>query len=165
MKTLIVMRHAKSSWEEPELEDIDRPLNKRGRRDAPFMGKVLELKGVRPGMIVTSPAVRALTTAQAVAEELRYPADSIKTEQRLYEASAGQLLDVVRSWSDPVDNVLLIGHNPGLTDCINQLTCAEIANFPTSGIMSIDFDVKHWKDVKEAGGQMRYFEYPKKYMK
>lgn len=164
MKTLIVMRHAKSSWEQPALADIDRPLNKRGRRDAPFMGKMLQLKGVRPGIIFASPAVRTLSTAQSVAEELEYPVDHIKTEKGLYEASAQQVLDIVQSWTDPVDNVLLIGHNPGLTDMVNQLTCAEIENIPTAGIVSIDFDVDHWKDVQGMGGSLRYFEYPRKYM-
>lgn len=165
MKTLIIMRHAKSSWEESDLADIDRPLNKRGKRDAPFMGKMLQLKGVHPGVIFSSPAVRTLSTAQAVAEELGYPIDHIKTDDRLYEASAQQLLTIVQSWTDPVDNVLLIGHNPGLTDIANQLTCAEIENIPTAGIASMDFDIEHWSEVKGMGGTLRYFEYPKKYMR
>ena len=165
MKTLMLMRHAKSSWKDEKLDDFDRPLNRRGRRDAPFMGKILALKSIRPGMIVSSPAVRALATAIAVAEELGYPANYLKTEKRLYEAPARQILQVIREWTDPVDNVLLVAHNPGLTNLANLLACAELANIPTAGIVSVDLDVEHWSDTGEGRGNMRWFEYPKKFLR
>ncbi len=163
MKTLLLMRHAKSSWEDTALDDFDRPLNDRGRRNAPFMGAFLKHNAVEPGMIVSSPAVRALSTALVVAEAIGYPAARVTTDRRLYDASARQIADVVGEWSDYPDTVLLVGHNPGLTHLVNLLTGARLDNVPTAGIAFIDLDIQRWSDVRDAIGRLRLFEYPKKY--
>src|SRR2546421_80442 len=100
MKTLTLARHAKSSWDDLELSDFERPLNKRGRKDAPFMGELLHSRGFRPDLIVSSPANRALTTARIIAEELEYPLDRIIVNEKLYEADSGDILNVARATDD-----------------------------------------------------------------
>ncbi len=163
MKTLLLMRHAKSSWDNPDLDDFDRPLNNRGRRDAPFMGALLREQGILPDVITSSPAVRAFSTARAVAGALSYAENRITTDTRLYDASASEILAVVGEWSNAAGAVLLVAHNPGLTHAVNMITGAGLDNVPTSGIAVIDFDVKSWNATGQAKGRLRLFEYPKKY--
>lgn len=163
MKTLLIMRHAKSSWDEIGLRDSERPLNKRGKRDAPAMGALLRERNFRLDRIVSSPAVRALCTAEAVAEQMQYSSEAIVQENRLYEASAIQLLMVVYSWDDAWNTVLMVGHNPGLTQFVNQLTGMGVDNVPTAGIVTIKYAVEQWRDIGNVKGQIHSFEYPKKY--
>lgn len=163
MKTLLIMRHAKSSWEEEGLRDRERPLNKRGRRDAPAMGVLLRERNFRVDCIISSPAVRALSTAEAVAEELQYGKDGIEQDARLYGASSAQMLMVIHSWESRWNTVLMVGHNPGLTHLVNQLTGMGVENVPTAGIVTIRYAVEQWCDIGEVKGQIHSFEYPKKY--
>lgn len=163
MKTLILMRHAKSSWDDSSLDDFDRPLNRRGERDAPFMGGILAGKGVKPDTIVSSPAVRAFATAQAVAEAIGYNLQDIRTDKKLYDASAHRILDIVRGWTDPARSALLVAHNPGLTLLLNLFAGEAISNIPTAGVAAIEFGAEHWSDIQAGEGKMLWFEFPKKF--
>ena len=139
MKTLYLIRHAKSSWKLSNLSDFDRPLKKRGISDAPLMGSVLKQKGVKPDLMVSSPANRAISTAKLVAKELGYPQMEIEQNKGIYHAYITDLLKIVQSIDDKHNTVCLFGHNPGFTDLANFLTGTTIFNVPTSGVCGITF--------------------------
>lgn len=161
VKTLYVVRHAKSSWDDLSLSDFERPLNRRGKRDAPRMGKRLKEKKVVPDLMLSSPAKRALSTCEEIAHALEYPKEKIKTDRKLYHADEGSLLEVVRSLKDKHDVAFIFGHNPGLTDFVNALMNATIGNVPTCGIAACELDVETWQDVDWGMGKMLFFDFPK----
>ena len=163
MKTLFLVRHAKSSWDNPSLSDFDRPLNKRGKHDAPFMGKLLKSKDIIPDFIVSSSAVRAVTTARHFAEAFEIPKNLIQLEENLYDAEIKDILTVIRGCDDQYNSLMLFGHNPGLTECANYLCQHPIDNIVTAGVYSIGFNVGTWKKVDHGNGTFRFYEYPKKY--
>ena len=146
MKTLYLVRHAKSSKDDPSLADRDRPLADRGRKDAPMMGKRLAKRDVKPDLLVSSPALRALTTAQLMADEIGYARKKIVVDDRLYGSSADGLLAVVRALDKRVDRVMLVGHNPEFTELAHRLS-SDIADMPTCAIAEFRFDTKTWSDV------------------
>jgi len=162
MKTLILVRHAKSSWKDGSLPDRKRPLNKRGKRDAPTMGQRLAEQGVEVELMISSPATRAMATAEAMAEELDYPWDGIVTEERLYEADAEEILTVVEEQDDWIDRLMVIGHNPGLTALANILSRSDLENIPTCGVVELAYDVDKWVEIVEARPVRFAFDYPKK---
>lgn len=159
MKTLYINRHAKSSWDNPRLNDFDRPLNKRGQKDAPKMGKVLNDKGIQPGLFLSSPANRAITTARLIAKEVDYPIADIEEDKRVYGASAHELIHILKEQDDEVESIILFGHNPELTTLANMLTGVAIDNIPTCGFVHIEFDVGNWSDIDH--GRLVAFDYPK----
>jgi phosphohistidine phosphatase len=165
MKKLYLIRHAKSSWDDPEMDDFVRPLNDRGKKDTPRMGKRLKEKGITPDLMISSPATRALDTCTAIAKALDYPQEKIKTDKRLYHASEEELLKVVQELKDrPKDEeetVLLFGHNPGLTNFVNELLRENIANIPTCGIVAAKLNIKSWRDAKFGCGEIESFDFPK----
>jgi phosphohistidine phosphatase len=163
MKSLYVVRHAKSSWADPDKSDFDRGLNERGKRDAPRMAKRLKEKDIHPDLILSSPAKRAFSTAKRIAEVLSYPKKNIKTDQKLYHASEDTILSVIHSIKDKHNTVLLFGHNPGLTDFVNTLVAEEtnIDNVPTCGVVAFNLFVELWQDVSWASAKMLFFDYPK----
>lgn len=163
MKTLYVIRHAKSSWDAPDMDDFERPLNARGKRDAPRMGKRLKEKEIHPDLVLSSPAKRALATAKRIAKVIGYPSESIKTDRLLYHGDEETILAVVQGLKDKYKNVMLFSHNPGLTDFVNTLMNGEldIDNVPTCGIVAFQFAVEDWKDVTWGKGNMLFFDYPK----
>lgn len=163
MKTLYVVRHAKSSWDDTDLADIDRPLNERGKRDAPRMAKRLKEKSIHPELFLSSPARRAFSTARRIGEVVGYKKDHIKTEKKLYHASENEIFNVVRGLSDKSGSVMIFGHNPGLTDFVNELlnTKQFIDNIPTCGIVAFSFSTKSWADVSKENAQLLFFDYPK----
>jgi len=163
MKELYLMRHAKSDWSGNYVSDFERTLNKRGKKAAPLMGKVLHKMGIVPDLIVSSPATRAKLTAEAVAEALKYPLEKIVFVEAIYEASAKTLLEVVHALPESADRVLLVGHNPGMTDLVNRLGDAALENLPTAGVVGIGFDTDAWQKVQLHAGKVLFFEYPKKY--
>jgi len=156
------MRHAKSDWSGYYTSDFERTLNKRGLNDAPMMGEVLSKK-ISPDLIVSSPAVRAKMTAETVAEKLGYPKESIRFEKAIYEASASDLIQIIQTLPMNAEEVLLIGHNPGLTDLINRLGDVRLDNLPTAALVGFLFDVEDWQKVEPGSGRYLFFEYPKKY--
>jgi len=163
VKRLYIIRHAKSSWDNAELRDLDRPLNDRGLKDAPRMGKRLKERGVHPDLMVSSPAVRALETCRAFAKELGYPEDRIKIDKRVYHAAEEQLLTVIKDCKklqDP-EVILVIGHNPGLTEFANRLLDDAIDNIPTCGIVAGELNIQSWEEVSWGCGEREFFETPK----
>lgn len=150
MKTLVLVRHAKSSWDDASLPDRDRPLNSRGKRDAPKMGRRLaDLVGT-PDLIVSSPATRALATARIIAELVDYPVDGIREDERIYQAGPTEILDVIRGLEDERVRVFLFGHNPGLTELVNELSEPAIDNVPTCGVVEFGLSTERWADVSRA---------------
>jgi phosphohistidine phosphatase len=165
MKTLIVVRHAKSSWDNPGLSDFDRPLNERGERDAPRMAKRFKEKEITINAMVSSPAVRAFTTCRVFAGVLGFPDERIKTSKDLYHAGDEMILNLVRGLKDqPMENdvVMIFGHNPGLTEFVNNLVEEDIDNVPTTGVVCCKLNVERWRDVKSGCGEMEFFDYPKR---
>lgn len=163
MKNLILIRHAKSSWDDPALDDRDRPLNGRGKRDAPLMGAVLKERGLSPDRIVSSPARRALKTAKSIATAIGHPVGEIALDERVYLAEATTLLEVIQQFPETARQVVMFGHNPGFTELVNLLTDAGIGNVPTCGVASIEFSVASWSAVSPGSGRLGYFDYPKRH--
>jgi len=161
MKHLILVRHAKSSWKDPNLDDHERPLNKRGERDAPRMGARLAKREILPDLIVSSSAVRALETARIVAKKLGYRRKKIVVESRVYGASVTDLLEVIREGDDAVKTLMLFGHNPDLTELANRLGAREIDNIPTCGVLQLGFDTDKWQKVGEVAGREMLYDFPK----
>ena len=162
MKSLTIVRHAKSSWKNRGLSDRERPLNKRGNRDAPIMGQRLAAAGIRPSQIISSPAVRAWTTARIFAKELGYPTEFLQREDGLYLASLDNLLDVIATQDSGFNNLMLFGHNPGLTDLVNYLVPGLTNNLPTAGVVSVELDCDDWMLYDKPPVQLILHDYPKK---
>jgi phosphohistidine phosphatase len=146
VKTLFLVRHAKSSRDDPTLSDKERPLNDRGRRDAPRMGERLVKHGVKPDLILSSPAVRALATAEIIAGKLDYKVKDIVVDERLYAAAPDDLLEIVRELGDKPKQVMLFGHNPELTELAHRLS-SRITDLPTCAVAEFSFDTKSWSSV------------------
>ncbi|RZK11741.1 MAG: histidine phosphatase family protein [Hymenobacter sp.] len=162
MKTLYLMRHAKSSWSFDDLSDRERPLNDRGRDDAPLIGQALAKRHLTVDLLVSSPAVRALSTAVLVARELKYPHDKIQVEPRIYEADLDTLLAVVHELPDAAGSVLLTGHNPTITDVANYLSPSPLSGeMPTAGVLCLHFKTEHWAEVTQANAEFYFFDSPK----
>jgi phosphohistidine phosphatase len=160
MKTLTLVRHAKSSRDDPGLPDRDRPLNDRGRHDAPAMGQRLAGRGAKPELVVASPALRALTTAQLVADGLGLARGKIVVDERLYASSAGRLLEVVRALDARLERVMLVGHNPEFTELAHRLSNS-IEDMPTCAVAEFRFDVGSWSDIGNAAPAKVTFDTPK----
>lgn len=162
MKTLYLCRHAKSSWKQPGLDDFDRPLNKRGKKDAPLMGELLEDKGIKPDLIISSPAKRASKTASIIASAVCYDKDKINFKDEIYEASGEELLEVIKGIDDKFNTVMIFGHNPGLTMLHNYLSKHYIDNIPTCGVVALQLK-SSWKDIDKYSAKFLFFEHPKLY--
>ncbi|MHA6246407.1 SixA phosphatase family protein [Pontibacter sp. CAU 1760] len=163
MKTLYILRHAKSSWDFEELSDHDRPLNKRGRNDAQLMGQELAGRGVEPTLIISSSAVRALTTATLVGKEIGYDADDIVVDENVYGAGKEDLLNVVQNAPPDVEALMLVGHNEALSEFANMLAPEHIASLPTTGIVALEFDCDDWHDIDKSIASMLFYDFPKNY--
>jgi phosphohistidine phosphatase len=165
MKNLYLIRHAKSSWDDPNLDDFDRPLNERGEKDAPRMGRRLKEKKITPDIVVSSPAMRALETCKIICDVLGFDKKKIIERQSVYHASEEEILKVVRSIKDRrgdnEENVLLFGHNPGLTDFANRLLNEHIVNIPTAGIVAAQLKIDKWSKTDWGCGKLLFFDFPK----
>lgn len=164
MKTLYLIRHAKSSWKHDYLADFDRPLNKRGKHDAPLMGRRLKQHGM-PGLFLSSPAKRAIRTAEVIANETGYPPEQIRTDEAIYLAGEKSLLKIICRVEDRFDSIALFGHNPGFTLLANLLSNESVENIPTCGIFCIGFNIDTWREVAAGKGKMIFFDYPKRHVK
>ena len=165
MKKLYLVRHAKSSWDNIEMGDFDRPLNDRGEKDAPHMAKLLKHRDVVPDRMITSTAVRALSTCLAFAKVFDFDKKKITAEKRLYHASAETIIKILESLpehKDEEDVVFVFGHNPGITEFANELMNVTIDNIPTCGIVEATLDIENWKDISFGCAKMDSFDYPKK---
>ena len=162
MKTLTIVRHAKSSWKDTTLRDRERPLNKRGKRDAPEMGRRIHAHGIRPSLIVSSPALRAWTTAKAVAEAINYPREFLQKEDDLYLGSVDRILDVIVAQDNGFNNLMLFGHNPGFTDFANFLVPGLTHNLPTAGVVCVEIDQDDWNLYERPATKLLVHDWPKK---
>ena len=160
-KTLSLVRHAKSSWDAPNLEDHLRPLNPRGQRDAPLMGTRMADRKLHPSLIISSDAERAISTARIIAAKLRYAADNIVTDDDLYLASPATILRVLAARAGQHSNVILVGHNPGITSLANSLSNARIDNMPTCAAFCVEFDIDDWRELPAQTGTLAWFDFPK----
>ncbi|MEW5986102.1 MAG: histidine phosphatase family protein [Chloroflexota bacterium] len=147
MKTLLLLRHAKSSWDEPQLADHERPLNERGRRDAPRIGQLLRQEQLLPDRIVTSTAVRAMKTAEAVADASGY-GETITATRALYQADPPAFVAVLRALPDSCQSVMLVGHNPGISEFLEELT-GESEPMPTAALAHVSLPLDKWADLKQ----------------
>lgn len=163
MKTLFLVRHAKSSWKYPHLDDFERPLNKRGRDNAPLMGRVLKKRKVAPDLVISSPANRAAATARLLAAAVDYPPEKIQFTAALYEFDENALIDIVKHIDDGVEAVMVVGHNPAITGMANFIADQPVGNIPTCGIFAVELEVLSWADVSAHRGKCKFFEYPRKH--
>ncbi len=162
MKTLTLVRHAKSSWADPGLADRDRPLNGRGEHDAPMMGGRLTEHDLRPSLLISSPAVRAWTTARLIAAEIGYPREFLQRDERLYLASPSDIIDVLAEQDEGFNSIMLFGHNPGFTEFANRLVPGLTTNVPTCGIVSVDLEADDWDLGFMPACTLRFYDYPKR---
>jgi phosphohistidine phosphatase len=161
MKILYVVRHAKSSWDDPLLDDFSRPLNDRGKRDAPRMAKRLQEKKIKVDLLLSSPARRALATAKRMAEVFNYAADDVRTNPELYHASPNKTLDILKEIKDKHTVVMIFGHNPGLTEFVNKLMNQNFENIPTCGVVACKLSINSWKEIAWRKGSLILYDYPK----
>ena len=158
-KQLLLVRHGKSDWGNADLKDFDRPLNKRGKENAPEMAERLLRRDFKLDLMVSSPAKRAKSTAKYFAEA--YGVEHITYEESIYEANTTALLKVVNGLNDDADTVIMFGHNPGFTDFTNELSDTDIYNIPTAGMVLVSFPFESWKMVSRGTGELVFFDYPK----
>lgn len=161
MRRLLLVRHAKSSWDDPSLPDRDRPLAERGRRDLGAMGGRLAARGVKPDLVLASPALRARTTAQGVAKMLGCKRNEVVVDEQLYGCGADDLLDVIHALDNRVRCVMLVGHNPALSELARRLS-GEVCDLPTCAVADFRFDAKSWPDIGNATPTQVALDYPKK---
>jgi len=159
---LLICRHAKSDWRHAGLSDFDRPLNERGERDAPEMGRRLVRHGVQPDLIMTSPAARALATALHYAGQLGMPSGQVIQNPAQYAASVPELISLIRKVDPGVSTLMLVGHNPESTGLANELGGLNIDNIPTCGIAALAFPHCAWAELTVGSGVLLFFDYPKK---
>jgi phosphohistidine phosphatase len=159
VKTLLLLRHAKSSWDDAKVRDFDRPLAARGKHDAPRMGKALRDRGLAPDLIVSSPAARARETIEAVIKSANL-AHSPKFDESIYGASSAELMRIIRDLPDKSSCALLVGHNPGFEDTVSRLTGAS-EHMPTAALACIEFQVERWEDVEDEQGKLVWLLTPK----
>lgn len=163
MKTLLLIRHAKSDWNDPLVKDFDRPLNDRGKHDAPMMAERLLDKKLKIDAFIASPAKRARKTAEAFAKAYKKDKDDILFVDKLYLAEPSAFLDVILDTDKEYDTIAVFSHNPGITDFANTLTPEQVRtdNIPTCGVFAVKIDTKKWKDFEEAKKDFLFFDYPK----
>jgi phosphohistidine phosphatase len=161
MRTLFLVRHAKSSWDNPALRDFQRPLNERGLQDAPRMGKMLAALDIQPDLLVSSPAKRASTTAQFFAVAFGIGADQIVQNESIYEAAPRTILHVISNLPDTAQTVLLFGHNPAFTEVANFFTHDFIENVPTCGVVRIETTAESWSRMYEGNAKVVACYFPK----
>lgn len=163
MKTLFILRHAKSSWSDATLADFDRPLNERGLRAAPFMGELMARAGFVPSMILSSSAIRAKTTAELVKASAGFECE-ITLDERIYEASPHTLVEVISEIGDDHVSAMIVGHNPGMERFVHYLT-GQLEPMPTAALAVIEINVTRWNAISDGCGELKKVYRPKEEMK
>ena len=161
MKTIYLIRHAKSSWDNSALSDFNRTLNERGKANAPLMGKKLIEENTVIDCLISSPAKRTTETSLLMGKELNYPSEKIIFDQRIYEASLSDLIKVLNEIPNQFSNVAIIGHNPAISQLFNYLTDEDLHHFPTCGIGKIELEIDQWLEIVKGIGRKIFFIYPK----
>lgn len=152
MKTLLLLRHAKSSWKDEALPDHDRPLNKRGKRDAPRMGRLIKEEGLVPDLILTSSAKRALSTVNLLVETSTFDGE-IRVSRDLYAAGPEAFFEALEALTDDYNTVLVVGHNPGMEELLEELT-DEAQSMPTAALAHVELDIDQWVDLEESSSRL-----------
>jgi phosphohistidine phosphatase len=160
MKTLLLLRHAKSDWNDVSLRDFERPLAPRGRRDAPRVGEALKRRGPLPDLIISSPATRARETIEAVMQSADLEA-SLQFDESIYGASSAELVSLIRRLPAASNCALVVGHNPGFEDLVARLT-GQTERMPTAGLACIEFQIDSWENVEDGEGRLAWLLTPKK---
>ncbi|HEY0298149.1 MAG TPA: histidine phosphatase family protein [Arachidicoccus sp.] len=163
MKELLIVRHAKSSWDNPHLEDFQRPLNTRGLHDAPMMAERTAKRNVALDLLLTSDAKRAYTTCMFFSKE--YPKAKVEIESKLYEALPKMFYEVIQGIDDKYSSAAIFSHNSGITDFVNELTNVHVDVVPTCGVFAIKINIDTWKDFKKGDKAFWFFDYPKNLIK
>ena len=161
MKTLIIVRHGKSSWAYPDLEDFYRPLKPRGINDAFAIGEELVRLDVFPDLILSSPAIRAMNTAIIIARKLDFPLQRIRANESIYEASTYHLINLISNVEDSNETLMIFGHNPSFTSLINQLQDEALYNLPTCGVVSFELPINSWSEIAASNGKKVLELFPK----
>jgi phosphohistidine phosphatase len=162
MKRLLLLRHAKAEPAKDPLTDIARPLAERGERDARRIGERARQHGLRPRLILASPAARALRTAELVAAAVTYPREEIVLERALYLAEPATIREIVSARDPRIDSVLVVGHNPGLTELVHELLPGfEVDDLPTGALVALDYADADWPRLKESSPRLAYYDFPK----
>jgi phosphohistidine phosphatase len=159
MKTLFLLRHAKSSWKDASVRDFDRSLNQRGLKAAPAVGRLMKKRKLQPDLVLSSPAERArqTTTLVLVAAEIK---TEVRHDERIYEATVARLFDVVSQIEDDASVAMLVGHNPGLEELLAALT-GEACSMATASLACIELDIEKWNKVRPGGGRLEWLVKPK----
>ncbi|WP_420579826.1 SixA phosphatase family protein [Reichenbachiella sp.] len=161
MKTLYLVRHAKSSWKDPSLRDRDRPLNKRGKRDGPRMAAFLKEKINCPDVFISSPSRRTRDTAAYFLRAFDRLIEALELEEELYHGDEQDIESTIQSIDERHDSAMIFIHNPGITDYVNELTGEEIFNIPTCGVVGIQLDTQDWNQIRQAQAKKLFYYYPK----
>lgn len=167
MKTMTLIRHAKSSWKEPMLQDMDRPLNKRGQANSIMMGERMRDQKYLPDKIYSSPAVRAEETSHLIAEALQTPRrgtferDTVELVSALYTFNYEELLCWIRSLDQNVDNFFIVCHNPAMTDLFNFLTLSHVEKIPTCGVAVLEVNITNWSQLGAGMAWVKFYDFPK----
>ncbi|MEO6819068.1 MAG: histidine phosphatase family protein [Ginsengibacter sp.] len=161
MKTLLLIRHAKSSWDDSTITDFDRTLNERGKQDAPVMAERLKKKVLEIDAFVSSSAKRGRKTAKFFMKAYDEKDSNLIVAPSLYEAPMKEYYRVIENLDDSKNTVAIFAHNPGITDFINSVDCMEVYNMPTCGVYCIEIDIEHWADFRVGDKKFLFFDYPK----
>ncbi len=163
MKTLLFVRHAKSSWKNADLSDMERPLNKRGERDAPQIGVFLKKQGIKADLMISSPANRAFTTAKIIADKLNYPQAEILQHQNLYVFTyhIASIIEIIKTIDNKHENVLLFGHNPTFSALAYYFSNRFTTELPTCAAICFQFDVESWYDISKENTAYLFHVFPK----
>ncbi len=161
MKTLLIVRHAKSSWEYPELPDHERPLLEKGKKRTRKIIEFLQSKNIVPDFVISSSAIRSRETARYIAKALGYPTSEIKLDPSLYHADSHLLFDQFMDLSDDYTTLMMVGHNPTLTNFVNHFLQPPIDWLPTSGVVCLTFDTDRWEKIRTAPVTVEFVVFPK----
>ena len=163
MKFIYIARHAKSSWAYDEIRDVDRPLKKRGIQDAYLMAKLMQKEITHIDAFIASHATRALSTATIFASVLNFPLSNLCIKKSLYDFSNGYLVKVIKALDDNFKTIIIFGHDHGISNFVNEFGDQRIEHIPTCGVVGIEFDIAHWKNIKK--GKTKRIAFPKQYRK
>lgn len=161
IRDVLLVRHAKSNWDYPHLRDIERPLNDRGLRDGPWMANFFARRGPKPDLLISSPAVRALTTAAFFKVALDIDGEAFWIRDEIYEGAANNLLQLIQLLPEGVTRPMIFGHNPGLTMFVNYFSGGEFINIPTTGIVHLQADIEYWGDFSPNSAKVIAHYFPK----
>jgi phosphohistidine phosphatase len=163
LKTVYILRHAKSSWSNPGLADIERPLNKRGKKDAPLMANVMKRFNYFPEMIILSPSVRTQATVKPIVKTLKLKEYQLEIDESLYHGYYDNYEEIIRQLDPELKSVMLVGHNPGITFIANSCTGPILDNVPTCGLLVIQSEIEDWKSFSFSESTLVKYHFPKMY--